>query len=98
MTEQQIAKHTPDPWESEDCGSYFKITDVQGVTVADIPKQPLDPPEWAEFNAHLIKSAPNGHKLIQRLWAFIENGSGSDDFFDIRCEVREYYDKAEGRL
>ena len=48
---------TPGQWRIEHYSDFYKITDEQGVTIADIPVQPLDPPEWAEGNAHIIAAA-----------------------------------------
>jgi hypothetical protein len=51
-------KHTPGDWHIEKHNGFYKICDEQGVTIADIPIQPLDPPEWAEANSYLLASAP----------------------------------------
>jgi hypothetical protein len=51
-------QHTPGDWHVESHDHFYKVCDEQGVTIADIPIQPLDPQEWAEANARLIAGAP----------------------------------------
>ena len=48
-------------------------------------------------NARLMATGKEAHELIQRLWSFIENGTDSDDFFELRSEVRNYYGNVSGR-
>ena len=51
---------TPERWsvgEPNDEG-HSMVVDCQDVTIATVWQQPLDPPEWANENAHLIATAP----------------------------------------
>ncbi len=56
---------TPGPWrlllddeaQNDDAGTFYKVVDVQDVTVADVPQQPED--TWnAADTARLIAAAP----------------------------------------
>lgn len=50
---------TPEPWRiSEALNDPIVVVDVQGVAIATVWRQPLDPPEWAVGNANLIANAP----------------------------------------
>lgn len=53
-------KHTPEEWHIEETTTDgdIRIVDVQGVTIATVWCQPLDPEEWSQANARLIAAAP----------------------------------------
>ncbi len=71
-------QHTPEPWNCQllrdrNGMSFYKIIDVQGATIADIPIHPLDPPEWSEANARLMTTAPRLVASIEDLvWQFLD--------------------------
>ena len=69
------ATHTPGDWHVEPQIQFYKVCDEQGVTVADIPIQPLDPQEWAECNAHLIAAAPRLLNALTEAQAAIEEAT-----------------------
>jgi hypothetical protein len=68
MTKQNPGDwHYPGNWHVERLNGFHKVCDEQGVTVADIPVHPLDPPEWAEANADLIAAAPEMYDLLAEI-------------------------------
>jgi hypothetical protein len=66
MTNRSPPQHTPAPWHFERYGDFFKVCDEQGVTVADVPENPLDPAPWARSNARLIAAAPDMDKALSK--------------------------------
>jgi len=69
------AQRTPGNWHVEFHRQFHKVCDEQGVTVADIPIQPLDPREWAKGNADLIAAAP---ALLEAALLVIDRWSHGD--------------------
>ena len=65
-------QHVPGDWRLETYSSFYKITDEQGVTIADIPVQPLDPEHWAEGNARMILRAPQLLTALERAFELLE--------------------------
>jgi hypothetical protein len=65
-------KHTPGEWHIEYRSGCYKICDEQGVTIADIPIQPLDPPEWAEANGYLLADAPALLAMLETAFDILE--------------------------
>lgn len=61
--------HTPAPWslhsDHGQTGPFFKVVDAQGVRVADIPVQPLDPPSWPQTNTCLTAALPELLEALQ---------------------------------
>jgi len=70
MTEEP--QHTPEPWRCERHHGFYKVSDVQEVTIADIPIQPLDPEYWAEANALLITASPRLLKALERAFEILD--------------------------
>lgn len=64
---------TPGEWRFDtvsyfdEAGEYFKVTDVQDVTIADVPVNSLDPIMWALGNAYLIAAAPDLYDALRDL-------------------------------
>jgi hypothetical protein len=84
-------KHTPGPWNFYKTPWGAKVTDVQDVTVADVPQQPLD--TWKAIdNARLIAAAPellaalrglvqwedSGPTTLSDAWEAIAKAEGND--------------------
>lgn len=80
---------TPEDWHLEDSPECILLCDVQDVVIATIWKQPLDPPEWAEGNARLLRVAPDMLDIIGNLlkaaerWDSDEEMAGSDFIDDV---------------
>jgi hypothetical protein len=83
-------QHTPEPWVcqlmADHNGTFYKITDEQGVTIADVPVNPLDPPGWPEANARLITAAP---KLLAALHQLVYGEPGRRDYQYAEAAIAE---------
>ena len=61
--------HTPGPWTFYKTTHGAKVTDVQDVTVADVPQQPLD--TWqATDTARLLAATPELLAALKELIAY----------------------------
>jgi|GEM_PF-3954763 len=65
-------QHVTGDWRLESHHRFYKITDEQGVTIADIPIQPLDPERWARGNARLMVKAPQLLCALERAFDILE--------------------------
>jgi hypothetical protein len=98
-------RHTPGPWAAERHTHFYKVSDEQDVTVADIPIQPLDPPEWAEGNAGLIAAAPKLLDALERAFDILDRiadrllyEEGQPVTFLESREIEEIYDDSISEL
>jgi hypothetical protein len=77
------SQHTPEPWAyqllRDHDGVFYKITDEQGVTIADVPVNPFDPPEWPAANARLIAAAPDLLNAVEQVFEAAEDGGDMDN-------------------
>jgi hypothetical protein len=77
------SQHTPEPWAyqllSDHNGTFYKITDEQGVTIADVPVNPFDPPAWPEANARLIAAAPDLLDAVEQVLEASEDGGDMEN-------------------
>ena len=88
-------KHTPGPWAAvkRDWDVEWRVTDNIRGLIATLEPRDGD----TEANARLIAAAPELAESLRRVWAFVENGPDSDDFFELRAQVRAALGKAAGK-
>lgn len=74
---------TPEEWRvyydlRDNDGRYHKICDVQDVTIANIPINLCDPPEWARNNTTVMAAARELLEALQDATSRLEEWIGSD--------------------
>lgn len=89
-----MLEYTPEGWSlgRTDDDEHYLIEDVQGVSIATVWRQPLDPPYWAESNAQLIVNAPKMYEILQSIVAAHTSG----DMDAILSAIHPAYDVLGG--
>ena len=77
-----MTTRTPGDWSisEETYEDAILVSDEQGVMIAHVWRQPLDPPEWAEGNARLIAAAPDLLEALRTCRDLIASADNPDDY------------------